>query len=177
MQTIFVCVKLTAKQQKFCEEYLIDLNATQAAIRAGYSKKTARVIGMENLTKPAIQQYLQEKGKKLQEKFEITQEEVLRQYQRMAWSDPRNFYNDGGSIKPITELDYDTAVAMAGFEVDEIYIKGEYQGLTKKIKLVDRKGALDSICRILGFNAPDKIEHSGALDFRTFLMRNNKVKK
>jgi len=47
-------VKLTAKQERFCEEYMIDLNATQAAIRAGYSENTATVIGSENLAKPYI---------------------------------------------------------------------------------------------------------------------------
>ena len=49
---------LTRKQKKFCHEYLVDLNATEAAIRAGYSKKTARVIGCENLTKPHIAEYI-----------------------------------------------------------------------------------------------------------------------
>jgi len=51
--------KLTAKQRRFCEEYLIDLNATQAAIRAGYSPKTARFIDNENLTKPYIQRRIE----------------------------------------------------------------------------------------------------------------------
>ena len=48
--------KLTPKQERFVDEYLLDLNATQAAIRAGYSKRSARAIGAENLTKPNIQQ-------------------------------------------------------------------------------------------------------------------------
>ena len=52
-------IKLTDKQQRFCEEYLVDLNATQAAVRAGYSEKTAGAIGFENLRKPEIQAYLQ----------------------------------------------------------------------------------------------------------------------
>jgi phage terminase small subunit len=51
--------KLTAKQEMFCLEYLIDLNATQAAIRAGYSNKTAQAIGAENLTKPLITEFIQ----------------------------------------------------------------------------------------------------------------------
>ena len=51
--------KLNQKQTLFCDEYLIDLNATQAAIRAGYSEKTARFIGAENLTKPNIAEYIQ----------------------------------------------------------------------------------------------------------------------
>ena len=53
--------ELTAKQQTFCDEYLIDLNATQAAIRAGYSKKTAKSIGQENLTKPDIAEYIEQR--------------------------------------------------------------------------------------------------------------------
>ena len=51
---------MNAKQKRFCDEYLIDCNATQAAIRAGYSPKTAKQIGQENLTKPDIQKFLQE---------------------------------------------------------------------------------------------------------------------
>ena len=70
--------KLTAKQQRFCDEYLIDLNATQAAIRAGYSKKTAKQIGQENLTKPDINEYI---GKRMAEKEKALiadQDEVMR---------------------------------------------------------------------------------------------------
>ena len=56
-------MKLTAKQERFVQEYLIDLNATQAAIRAGYSRKTAGVIGVENLKKPYIREAIEEKLK------------------------------------------------------------------------------------------------------------------
>ena len=58
-------IRVTEKQKLFCEEYLIDLNATQAALRAGYSEKTAYSIGNENLKKPEIQEYIQ---KRLKEK-------------------------------------------------------------------------------------------------------------
>ena len=68
---------LTPKQQRFVEEYLIDLNATQAAIRAGYSERTAKSIGQENLTKPDIQKAIQEAQNKLTERTEITQDYVL----------------------------------------------------------------------------------------------------
>lgn len=68
---------LRPKQQRFVEEYLIDLNATQAAIRAGYSAKTAAVIGAENLIKPYIQKAIQEARNKLTERTEITQDYVL----------------------------------------------------------------------------------------------------
>lgn len=71
-------LKLTAKQARFVEEYLIDLNATQAAIRAGYSEKTAAVIGAENLIKPNIAQAIAEAQTKRSERTEITQDYVLK---------------------------------------------------------------------------------------------------
>lgn len=71
-------IKLTAKQQRFCDEYLIDLNATQAAIRSGYSKKTARQIGQENLTKPDIKEYIEKKMKQKEKELIADSEEVMR---------------------------------------------------------------------------------------------------
>jgi len=69
--------KLTNKQALFIQEYLIDLNATQAAIRAGYSKKTAYSIGVENLNKPVIAEALKIAQEKRADKLEITAEGVL----------------------------------------------------------------------------------------------------
>ncbi len=68
---------LTAKQKRFCDEYLVDFNATQAAIRAGYSKKTAPVIGAENLKKPNVQTYIDERMAEKESKLVATQDEVL----------------------------------------------------------------------------------------------------
>lgn len=68
---------MTAKQKRFCTEYLIDLNATQAAIRAGYSEKTARAIGQENLTKPDIKKYIGEKLKTIKTEKIADAQEVL----------------------------------------------------------------------------------------------------
>ena len=56
-----MATRMTAKQKRFCDEYLIDLNATQAAIRAGYSKKAARQVGNENMSKPYIKNYIEER--------------------------------------------------------------------------------------------------------------------
>lgn len=70
-------MKLTAKQKLFCDEYIISLNATQAAIKAGYSKKTARKIAAENLTKPVIQNYISERMKQKESSLIATQDEVL----------------------------------------------------------------------------------------------------
>ena len=70
--------KLTAKQQRFCDEYLIDLNATQAAIRAGYSKKTAYAIGNENLNKPELKKYIEERMAEKEKALIADQDEVLK---------------------------------------------------------------------------------------------------
>ena len=71
-------MKLTDKQKRFCDEYLIDLNATQAAIRAGYSKKTVFIIANENLKKPYIKGYIDERLKQLEDKRIAKADEVLK---------------------------------------------------------------------------------------------------
>lgn len=69
--------KMTPKQKRFCDEYLIDLNATQAAIRAGYSKKTAQAIGTENLTKPLLKEYIENRMAEKESELIAGQNEVL----------------------------------------------------------------------------------------------------
>jgi phage terminase small subunit len=75
--------KLTAKQELFCLEYLIDLNATQAAIRAGYSEKTAKDIACENLAKPNLQSRIAELKAERVERTEINADWVLKQQQEV----------------------------------------------------------------------------------------------
>lgn len=70
-------MKLTEKQKIFCDEYIISLNATQAAIKAGYAEKTAYAIGAENLRKPKIQNYISERMKQKESSLIATQDEVL----------------------------------------------------------------------------------------------------
>lgn len=153
---------LTPKQQRFVDEYLTDLNATQAAIRAGYSENTAKVIGSENLSKPAIAAAIEKARKKTANKLEITRERVLLEYARLAFVDPRAFYNEDGSLKKVTDLDQDTAAALTGMEVDEIRVgEGEASiGVTRKFKWSDKRAALDSINRMMGWNE-DKLKIQG----------------
>jgi len=75
---------LTPKQQRFVEEYLVDLNATRAAIRAGYSEKTANVEGPKHLVKPGIAAAIKEKQDKLSKRTELTQEWVLERLKAIA---------------------------------------------------------------------------------------------
>lgn len=81
MTKIVSPIKLTAKQERFIQEYLIDLNATQAAIRAGYSKRTANRIATENLSKPGIKDAIFEAQKKLAEEAKLTQQKIIEQLQ------------------------------------------------------------------------------------------------
>lgn len=75
---------LTAKQQRFVKEYLVDMNATQAAARAGYSARTARAIGRENLQKPQVKAAIDAAKQKLLNKLELNAEKVLGNIERLA---------------------------------------------------------------------------------------------
>ena len=117
--------KLTLKQQRFVEEYLVDFNATQAAIRAGYSEYTAYSIGCENLTKPNIQEFIQEEMNKRSKKTGITAEKILEELSKIAFFDIRKLYNEDGSLKPVTELDDETARVVAGLDVSVLKLNQE----------------------------------------------------
>jgi hypothetical protein len=96
--------KLTPKQERFVQEYLIDFNATQAAIRAGYSKNTAQEIGSQNLSKLMIQAKIRQKQAKIAEKFEITEDLIATELARNAFLDhPRRAF-DAESQHRVTAL-------------------------------------------------------------------------
>jgi len=153
------------KQKIFCDEYLVSLNATEAAIKAGYSKKTARSIGQENLTKPDIKKYIKTKLKSREDRTEITQDRVLKEIARIAFLDPRKFFDDNGNLIQIKDLDDDTAAVLAGFDITAYTSKGEdaMTEITKKIKHVDKKGALELLCRHLGM-LNDRINIEGGIE-------------
>lgn len=155
---------LNEKQERFAAEYVIDLNATQAAIRAGYSPKTAGNQAHDLLKKPEIQAIIDELRTERAKSLQMTREDVLRQYQRLGFSDPRKLYDAYGQIKPVHELDDDTAAAVQAIEVEQRMIDGpDAPPVTVlKIKMSDRKAALDSIMKAQGWNMPDKHEHTGA---------------
>lgn len=85
--------KLTAKQQRFCDEYLIDLNATQAAIRAGYSERTAEEQGCRLLRNVKVQKYIQNRKQDRIERTEITQDMVLKELANIAFSNAADYAN------------------------------------------------------------------------------------
>lgn len=155
---------LSPKQERFVLEYLTDLNATQAAIRAGYAPGSADVTGSRLLGNARIMAAINAGRQKTADKLEITRERVLMEYARLAFADPRKFFREDGTVKHPTELDDDTAAALASFEVLEEFAgagPNRYQiGDTKKVKWTDKKAALDSIARMMGFNQ-DKMTIAG----------------
>lgn len=157
---------LLPKQAAFVAEYLIDGNATQAAIRAGYSPKTAHVIGQENLRKPAIASLLGEKqtviAKRQDERLEameLTAARVQREIARISFFDPRKMFAADGRPLAITELDDDTAACIVGLEVLEEYAGAGAErvlvGHIKKYKIANKNVALDQASKILGMYEKD----------------------
>lgn len=163
---------ITPKQQRFIEEYLVDLNATQAAIRAGYAKNTSAEIGYENLRKPQIADSIAEARAKLSQRTEITQDMVMAEFARIGFSDLRKLVNEDGSLKPLSDLTAGEAAAIASIEVVTKTIPGvdgaadvEY---IHKIRTWDKVGALTQMGRRLGMFT-DKTEHSGSINLTTTL--------
>ena len=144
--------KRTDKQEQFCIEYLVDLNATQAAIRAGYSKKTAQRIGSENLSKPLIQERLQELRKTMQFNTGITVERVIAEYGKIAFANIKNCLTIGNEILDISQLPDDIAAAVDSIQCDIRHDGGDSEGYTEKvkIKLHSKLNALDSLSKHLG---------------------------
>lgn len=149
-------MKLNDKQQKFVDEYLVDLNATQAAIRAGYSEKTARSQGQRLLTNVDIQERIAERRAVIQNSTEITQERVIKEIARLALFDPRKLLNEDGTPKPIQELDDDSAAAIAGIDLVSVGNSELGIGTVMKYKLADKNSALDKLCKHLGLYDADK---------------------
>lgn len=152
--------KLTAKQELFIQEYLIDLNATQAAIRAGYSKNTATIIGHENLSKPYIQEAISEAKAQRQERTEITQDMVVKELARIAFLDIRKAFDENGDLLPITDMPEDVARAIGGMDISQLSSDDETISVLKKIKLIDKKGALELLGRHMAMFT-DKKEVTG----------------
>lgn len=136
---------LTDKQKRFCDEYLIDLNATQAAIRAGYSEESAGVIGAQNLTKTIIAEYINKRLNEREKRTEITQDFVLRELFNIASANGTDFalVDDLGlaRIIPTSQVDESKRSAIAA-------IKAGANGT--EVKTYDKIRALELIGKHLG---------------------------
>ncbi|MDD2857778.1 MAG: terminase small subunit [Candidatus Nanopelagicales bacterium] len=145
--------KLTPRQELFCREYLVDLNATQAATRAGYSAKTALQQGPRLLGNVGVSARIEQLKAKRATKLEITADRVLLEMSRIALSDTRKLFDDAGRLRPVSEWDDDMAAAVAGVDVAEETEKRSGRHITtytKKVKLWDKINALVKLGQHLG---------------------------
>lgn len=150
--------KLTPKQSAFVREYLIDLNATQAAIRAGYSQKTAYSQGQRLLKNVEVADAIDESMRKRANKVEITAERVLREAARLALYDVRKLCKDDGSLVPLTELDDDIAAAIVGIDITDSEL-----GSTYKYRLADKNSAIERLFKHLGLYELDNSQKADPL--------------
>jgi len=160
-------VELTDKQEKFCYEYCMDFNASQAAIRSGYSEKTAGVIGNENLKKPYIQSRIKAMQDNLAETAGIGRLRVLNEHIKIAYSSIAHLHNTWIDLKEFEALTDEQKACIEEISTKKQHkIEWEFEGDKKipvdytveyvKIKLYDKQKSLDAINRMLGYDAPIK---------------------
>ncbi len=165
--------KLTKKQKMFIQEYLVDLNGTQAAIRAGYSENCARQIANENMSKPYIRQAIDEAVKEREKRTQVNQDVVIGELAKIALTDIKNYLafrtektqvgtNDDGT--PIIDyahvVDIKDSDQVDGSVISEVQLNKDG---TFKFKLHDKKGALELLGKHLKLFT-DKVEHGGGVE-------------
>lgn len=155
--------KLTKKQELFVSEYLIDLNATQAAIRAGYSENTAKETGYENLTKPHIAEAISNAQNKRLEKNEVNADYVLKRLIEIDEMDVVDILDDSGHIKPITQWPKSWRRTISGLDIQELMM-GEVETVLRKIKWPDKVKNLELLGKHIDVQAfKEKREVEGEL--------------
>lgn len=160
--------KLTPKQAQFVQEYLIDLNATAAARRAGYSEKTASEQASRLLANVKVSDAVQEAMKARSERTEVDADWVLKRLHRDATADLADLYNERGELKPVHEwpIAWRTGL-VAGIETAQERDGEDEDGngvyvTVRKVKLLDRTKLVELIGRHVEVGAfRDKVEHTG----------------
>ena len=155
---------LNARQLRFIDEYLVDLNATQAAIRAGYSKRSAAEQGYDLLRHPHISLALEAKRKELAVRTGITRERILEEMAAIAFADARKLFAPDGGMVPISQLDDETARALSSIEVTSFTPPGEgsQPEWTKKVRFWDKPKALEALLKHLGMDGDKPPDAAGA---------------
>ena len=151
--------ELNDRQEKFCREYLLDLNATQAAIRAGYSETSAGTIGSENMQKHAIVARIQELADKRNARLEITTDRILAEYARIGFASVGTFTSVTSAGDPYMDLskvgDDDWAAISEVQTEDYVDGRGEDARSVKKVKVKmhDKLRALDAMAKHVGIGS------------------------
>ncbi|MFK3762470.1 terminase small subunit [Serratia ureilytica] len=154
---------LTGKQEMFCREYLIDLNATQAAIRAGYSAKTANRTASENLSKPDIQLRISELKTQRNDLVGINATYVLNRLVEIDQMDVLDILNSAGELKPVSEWPKVWRTTLSGLDVLEMASEGKSAAILKKIKWPDKVKNLELLGKHIEVNAfKETVDHKSS---------------
>lgn len=159
--------ELTGKQKRFCEEYIFDFNASRAARVAGYSEDTAGSMGSENLQKPEIKAYIAELQDDLGKTSGISRLKVLRELEKLAFSSIAHLHETWITRKEFDKLTDDQKACISEIQTQTRMESNPEEGAPPiqvdfvKIKLYDKLRAMEAINKMLGHDAPKKIEHSG----------------
>lgn len=158
---------LNPKRRKFVSEYLKDCNGTQAAIRAGYSPRTANEQAAELLAIPSIRAAVDEKLAALYARNELTVDRVLEEWRRIGFSDLRTFFRDDGNLKSMKELTPEQGAALAGTEViiKNAAAGDNHQDTVHKIKLHDKVRVLEMMGKRFGL-LTERMDHHGEITIR-----------
>jgi phage terminase small subunit len=165
---------LTSKQARFVEEYLVDCSGKQAAIRAGYSPKSAEAQASRLLSNARVQAALQAAMRARSRRTEVTADRVVTELAKLAFADMRDYWPQKGEQVDLTKLDPDRTAAIAEITIDEECEppngKGEPTRKRKtRLKLHDKKGALDSLARHLGMFV-DRHVAEGSIEHQVLMM-------
>ena len=161
---------MTEKQKRFCDEYLIDLNATQAAIRAGYNEKTAYSMGQRLLKKVEIQNEIQHLKDERSERTEITQDMVVNELAAIAFADATDFVqvvkkpftNDAGEEVMLPDVEITETNRLTPLQKNAIAgIKQGRNGI--ELKQNDKTRALELLGKHLGMFT-DNVQVNGNLN-------------
>lgn len=158
--------KLTARQKRFVAEYLVDLNATQAAIRAGYSAKTAEQQASRLLRNVQVRAAVEQGQQKTAAKLEVTKERIVEELAKIGFSNMLDYMragHDGDPYLDFSQLTRDQAAALSEVTVEDFKDgRGEDARDVRRVKfkLHDKKGALVDLAKMLGF-VIEKHEHTG----------------
>ena len=153
--------KLTRKQRLFVEEYLVDFNATQAAIRSGYAKPSAGQIGHALLRKTHIATLIESKMQDRTEKLDISQDRILLEMARIALFDPRTMFDIDGNLKDISDLSSNTAAVISSFDVSSMETEEGQTVTVSKIRLCDKTKNLGELGKHLGLFKEDNDQRRG----------------
>ena len=173
--------QLTAKQERFCEEYLIDLNATKAAIRAGYSADSAKSIGHENLTKPDLQERVAGMMAERSRRCNFTSDDLFNELVKVGTANMLDFItvqSDGSSYVDLSNLTRDQAAALSEVSMDVVQGARDGDEMPRevrkvKIKLHSKLQALVELGKHLGVKAGVDITSNGTNPSVKFMIPDN----